>query len=390
VDNVSLAGRRAARYAAIAAACLVTAVAVPAAAQDPSAEAYPSKLSEFGPFVASDAVGAKPDLPRSIAFMVPDSGIQYYADIGAAIEAGARDAGVEYQIVSAAGDPVKNIDQINQVLQRGVGCLVVQPIDTAAQAPVLQQAIDQGVYVDFFVTPPANTQTMADQFDLGYQQGKAAVEWIDENLGGTAVVANMSADQIAEALIPRRLGTEAALAEGGDGIELIDIPILHATPDEGFKKASEWMQVRPDINVWIGPDQDILQVNAYLESVGKSPETDMIYLTGLNGDSGNLDAVAAGDTFIQSSWAFQNSVQGYAMGQLCGRWLDGLNVPQVLQVKGTNLTTAEEVSEYQKIIGDPSAQYPLLVEGTQGGNAFWGDTSFENKDDYVRTIVVGG
>ena len=190
------------RFAAVAAACLAVGASLPVAAQD-----APSHLSEFGAFTPSDEVGAVPDLPRSIAFMVPDSGIQYYADIGAAIEQGAKDAGVEYSIVSAAGDPVKNIDQINQMLQKGVGCLVVQPIDTAAQAAVLQQAIDAGIYVDFFVTPPANTQTMADQYDLGYQQGKAAVEWIKANLDpATAMVANMSIDAIAEALIPRQIG----------------------------------------------------------------------------------------------------------------------------------------------------------------------------------------
>jgi ribose transport system substrate-binding protein len=321
--------------------------------------------------------------------MVPDSGIQYYADIGKAMEQGAKDAGVSYSIVSAAGDPVKNIDQINQELQKGVGCLVVQPIDTAAQAAVLQQAIDQGVYVDFFVTPPANTQTMADQYDLGYQQGKAAVEWIKANLAeGEAVVANMSIDAIAEALIPRRLGTEDALKEGG--IEFIDVPVLHATPDEGFTKASQLYQANPDINVWIGPDSDILQVNAYLESVGKDPATDKIYLTGLNGDSGNLDAVKAGNTFIKSTWAFQNSVMGYAMGRLCGDWLDGKNVPQVIQVKGTNLTDAAGVDEYMTIISDPASQYEALVAGTQGGNAFWGNTSYETKDNYVKTIVTGG
>jgi len=266
----------------------------------------------------------------------------------------------------------------------------VQPIDTAAQAAVLQQAIDQGVWVDFFVTPPANFQTMADQYDLGYQQGKAAVQWVKDNLDGKAVVANMSADGIAEALIPRRLGTEAALKEGGPDIELIDVPVLHATPDEGFTKASELSQARPDINVWIGPDQDILQVNAYLESVGKDPTKDKIYLTGLNGDSGNLDAVAKGDTFIKSSWAFQNSVQGYSYGRVCGDWLDGKNTPQALQVKGTNLTNADEVATFQKVINDPAGQYPLLVAGTQGGNAFWGNTSFENKDNYIRTILTGG
>ena len=383
-------GRKATRFAAVAIACLAATAALPVAAQSPATSEFPSTLAELGPFTPSDTVGAIPDLPRSVAFMVPDSGIQYYADIGKAVEQGAKDAGVSYTIVSAAGDPVKNIDQINQELQKGVGCLIVQPIDTAAQADVLQTAIDAGIYVDFFVTPPANTQTMADQYDLGYQQGKAAVAWINENLDGKAVVANMSIDAIAEALIPRRLGTEAALAEGGPGIELIDVPVLHATPDEGFTKASTLMQARPDINVWIGPDADILQVNAYLESVNLDPAVDKIYLSGLNGDTANLDAVAAGDTFIRSSWGFNNSLLGYTMGRLCGDWLDGKTVPQAIQVGGTQVTDAASVAALQTMIDDPAGQYDLLRAGTQDGNKLWGSTSFENKDNYIREILTGG
>jgi ABC-type sugar transport system substrate-binding protein len=378
--------RRRLQSAAILAVGLVSVMSIPALGQqDPSA---PSKLSEFEPFVPSDTVGAIPDLPRRAAFMVPNT-IAYYTDIGKGIEAGAATKGVEFALVSSEADPVKNIDQINQEIQRGIGCLIVQPQDAAAQAPVLQAAIDQGIYVNFFVTPPANTQTMADQYDLGYQQAKTAVAWINENLGGEAVVANFTLDFI-EALIPRREGTEAGLAEGGAGIEVIDVPVLQDSPDEGFRLASTLLQSRPDINVWIGPDSTVLSVNAYLESIGKDPAVDKIYLSGLNGEQEALDAVSAGDTFMKSTWGFNNSLLGYAMGAACGDWLDGKTVPQVLQVGGTEATSAEEVQALQAMIDDPAGQYELLLAGTQDGNKLWGSTSFENKDNYIRNIITGG
>jgi ABC-type sugar transport system substrate-binding protein len=385
-DNRHQMPRRRLQTAAVLAAGLVAAMSIPVLGQqDPSA---PSKLSEFEPFVPSDTVGAVPDLPRRAAFMVPNT-IAYYTDIGAGIEAGAATKDVEFALVSSEADPVKNIDQINQEIQRGIGCLIVQPQDAAAQAVVLQTAIDQGIYVNFFVTPPANTQTMADQYDLGYQQAKTAVEWIDANLGGEAVVANFTLDFI-EALIPRREGTEAALAEGGEGIEVIDVPVLQDSPDEGFRLASTLLQSRPDINVWIGPDSTVLSVNAYLESIGKDPAVDMIYLTGLNGEQEALDAISAGDTFMKSTWGFNNALLGYAMGAFCGDWLDGKAVPQVLQVGGTEATSAEEVDALQLMIDDPAGQFDLLLAGTQDGNKIWGSTSFEEKDNYLRNIITGG
>lgn len=385
-DNRHHGSRRRLQVAAVLGAGLMVAMTIPALAQeDPNA---PSKLSEFEAFVPSDTVGAKPDLPRRAAFMVPNT-TAYYTDIGAGVEAGAATKDVEFALVSSEADPVKNIDQINQEIQRGIGCLIVQPQDAAAQKAVLQTAIDQGIYVNFFVTPPANTQTMADQYDLGYQQALTAVDWINENLDGKAVVANMTLDFI-EALIPRRLGTEAGLATGGPGIEVIDVPVLHDSPDEGFKVASTLYQSRPDINVWIGPDTDVLSVNAYLESVGKDPAVDKIYLSGLNGEQEALDAVSAGDTFLKATWGFNNSLLGYAMGSFCGDWLDGKAVPQVLQVGGTEATSADEVAALQAMIDDPAGQFDLLLQGTQDGNKIWGSTSFENKDNYIRNIITGG
>ena len=62
---------------------------------------------------------------------------------------------------------------------------------------------------------PATIQGMADQYDLGYTQAIATVEWIKENLGGTATVVSFILDHI-EILIPRRQGTNDALATGGD------------------------------------------------------------------------------------------------------------------------------------------------------------------------------
>ena len=224
------------------------------------------------------------------------------------------------------------------------------------------------------------------------EHGKAAVAWIEENLDGKAVVANMTLDFI-EALIPRRMGTEAAIQEGIDAgldLELIDVPVLHASPDEGFEIASTMYQARPDINVWIGPDTDVLSVNAYLESVGKDPAVDKIYLTGLNGDLDALDAVSKGDTFLKATWGFNNSLLGYAMGQFCGDWLDGKTVPQAIQVGGTQATDAAGVAALQEQIDDPEGQYELLLAGTQDGNKLWGETSYEKRDNYIRTILTGG
>ena len=149
-----------------------------------------------------------------------------------------------------------------------------------------QIAIISGMLVVYFV-------------NYGIAHGQT-VEWINANMGGKAKVCNFILDHI-EALIPRRLGTEAALKEGGAGIELVEsLELVDINQDEGFKFASTLLQKNPDINVWIGPDDTVLGVNALLKSKGKKPATDKIYVSGLNGSVAGQDAVSKG-TFVRDT-----------------------------------------------------------------------------------------
>lgn len=163
-----------------------------------------AKLSEFAAYDPAAAAGSAPsDLPKSVAYFTPVAN-EYYKQISDNISKACKARGLDYQFVVSETDPVKGVDQISQALQKGVGGVIVQPDDAKGQAVVLQKAIDAGVHVTFFVTPPATAQTMADQYALGYDQGKGAVEWINANMGGKAKVCNFILDHI-EALIPRRL-----------------------------------------------------------------------------------------------------------------------------------------------------------------------------------------
>lgn len=348
-----------------------------------------AKLSEFAAYDPAAAAGSAPsDLPKSVAYFTPVAN-EYYKQISDNISNACKARGLDYQFVVSETDPVKGVDQISQALQKGVGGVIVQPDDAKGQAVVLQKAIDAGVHVTFFVTPPATAQTMADQYALGYDQGKGAVEWINANMGGKAKVCNFIIDHI-EALIPRRLGTEAALKEGGPGIELVEsLELVDINQDEGFKFASTLLQKNPDINVWIGPDDTVLGVNAYLKSKGKKPATDKIYASGLNGSVAGQDAVAKG-TFVRDTWAFNDPLISYGYGQFIADWLEGKSVPQVYQVTATKLASKDEVMAFRAATADPSGSFEDYKNGKNSAAKLWGNISYDTKDQYIRNIITGG
>lgn len=348
-----------------------------------------TRLSEFTPYDPAAPVGTAPkDLPRRVAFFTPVAN-EYYKQISDNIAAACKARGLSYQFVVSEADPVRGVDQISQALQKGVGGIIVQPDDAKGQAVVLQKAIDAGVCVIFFVTPPATAQTTADQYSLGYAQARGAVAWINANLGGRAKVCNFTLDHI-EALVPRRMGTEAALKEAGAGIELVEsLELVDNNQDEGFKFASTLLQKNPDINVWIGPDEAVLGVNAYLISRGKRPDTDRIYASGLNGTVAGQDAVANG-TFIRDTWGFNDPLVAYGYGQFIADWLEGKSVPQVYEVTATKLASRDDVLAFRAATADPAASFEAYKHGRNTAARLWGNISYDTKDQYLRHIIAAG
>ena len=357
-----------------------------AAARRPNNRA---RLSEFTAYDPAAPAGSVPkDLPKSVAFFTPVAN-EYFKQISDNIAAACKARGLDYQLVVSESDPVRGVDQISQALQRGVGGVIVQPDDAKGQAVVLQKAIDAGVHVTFFTTPPATAQTMADQYALGHGQGRGAVDWINSHMGGKAKVCNFILDHI-EALIPRRLGTEAALREGGAGIELVEsLELVDINQDEGFRFASTLLQKNPDINVWLGPDDTVLGVDAYLTSKGKKPATEKVYASGLNGSVAVQDAVSRG-TFVRDTWAFNDPLIAYGYGQFIADWLEGKSVPQVYQVTATKLASRDEVVAFRAATSDPSGSFKDYKHGKNPAAKLWGNITYDTRDQYIRNIITGG
>ncbi|MGH7122477.1 MAG: substrate-binding domain-containing protein, partial [Acetobacteraceae bacterium] len=146
-----------------------------------------TKLAELAPFRPGSVIGTKPNLPRRVAW-ANSSNAEFFIELGNSIKAAAHDRGLAYVTAIANNDSATNIAQINSFLQVGIAALCIQPIDAAAQALVMQRAIDQGIDVMSLVTPPSTIQCVANQYEVGYAQGAAAADWIKEHLGGKAQV----------------------------------------------------------------------------------------------------------------------------------------------------------------------------------------------------------
>lgn len=358
--------------------------AAPPAQAPTSAPAAPTPApADSGPdpktltaFVPSDRVGEKPNLPRRIAW-ANTSNAEFFLAITNAIELAARDRDLEFITAIANDDSARNIEQINTFLQRGIAALCIQPLDANAQAPLMQQAIDQGIAVMSLVTPPSTVQAVADQYKVGYTQGLAAAKWITERLGGQARVHYFNNDTI-EVLIARRNGVLDGVKTAGPGVEIVsNVNAGAITQEAGFNTMNTVLQAHPDINVVLGGDTLVLGALAAIEAAGKVSEN--MYLSGIDGDAEALNKIRQGGIY-RASFAFAYPMMGYAWGQYAADWLEGKDIPMLMQFNAIELNSPETIDAFERDMQN-------VRETWKSADRYFtnlGNISYETRQNFLR------
>jgi ribose transport system substrate-binding protein len=310
-------------------------------------------LKDMAPFVASNKVGKKPNLPKTIAW-ANTSNAEFFLQITDAMKKSATSRGLKFITAIANDNSDKNIQQIESFLQKGIGALAIQPLDVNAQAPLLQRAIDKGIAVETLVTPPSTNQAIADQYKVGYTQGLAAAKYITAKLGGKAKVAYFNWDKV-EVLKARHQGVLDGVKTAGAGVEIVaDIEPPALTNDAGFQATSTLLQAHPDVNVILGGDTIVLGSLAAIKAAGiTNPD---IYLSGVDGDQQAIAEVAKGGIY-HASFAFAYPLMGYAWGQFAADWLEGKAIPQVMSFNAIPLDSAAAIAKWNAAMKDPAKSW---------------------------------
>jgi ribose transport system substrate-binding protein len=341
----------------------------------------PTKFKDFKPFNPRVKPGPPTGLPKRVATNFP-AGSQYFIDMARNVKQAVQDRGMEFVPTTYGSDTAANIDQLAQLLEKGIGALILQPQDAHGEEATLLKAIKQGVAVAYEVSGPSTIQIAADQYNIGYTQGVVAAKWIKANLGGKAQVVVFNAAKISQSLIPRANGRIAGVKTAGPGVKVVDNQgIVQLTPEEGNNLAQTVLQRHPDVNVWLGDDDTIIGVMSALEAIGKKP-TDKIYLSGVNGQANALAAVKKG-TLFRTDMAFPNGVYEYAVGQLCCDWIEGKSVPQVMDVNLFPITKAN-IDSFLTDDRNPRAAYK---RGIKKYITYLGNIDYRTRMNYVPSAV---
>jgi len=347
------------------------------AGEEPAGEPGEEKLAAFDPSVPA---GPETGLDKRIAW-ANTSSAEFFLSLGDAIDEGGESEGCEYTTAVAEDDAQKNVEQMNQFIARGIGAMVVQPLDPASQTPVMEKALGEGIGVMGLTNAPTTMVAQTPQYKVGFEQGKAAAEYVTENLNGEAEVQVFNEDSLGQSLQERHEGVLAGLETGGPGIKVVsDIEAKKLTIEGGFETMNTVIQAHPGIKVVLGVDTEVLGALRALEQSGKASED--MYLSGIDGEPQALEQIKKGGPY-KASWAFAWPVLGYTMGTYSCQWIAGKSIPKALVVPAVQLDSKPTIEKYEKDMSEPAAVFnspqriATYIEPL-------GNISYEEKEDYWK------
>jgi len=317
----------------------------------PQATLDPKALTTFR---SDGAKGKQTGLPERVAWAsTADS--EFFLALGRGMQQAATQRGVDYVTATSGNDPGRHVDQMNALLQQGVGSMAMQPLNPDADSLVLQRAIDQGVCAQGIITAPSTMQVVASQYQIGFDQGKAAADYVTAHLGGNAQVLYFNLDTASPQLKIRHRGVLDGLKTGGGGIKVVgDLTVADISTTSGFNTMMSALQTHVNIKVVLGGDTIVVGAFKALKASGKLK--DDMFLSGVDGDSAALELVKAGGAY-KLSIAFAWTLMGYGLGQFGADWIEGKEVPQLVVARGVRLDSATAVERFTSASADPASVF---------------------------------
>jgi ribose transport system substrate-binding protein len=365
--------------APLVSACASTSAGNAGAVDDESPTAQPAAIPPYNPDAPSGTVSP---LPKRLGFPNPYNAPLFLA-VSQYLQQACEDRGLQLLTAISDGDPETEVQQTDGFFQRGIGALFETPVNVQATNTQMLEAIKIGALSVGVQRPDCHLQGSVNQYQIGYNQGIAAVAWIKSHLGGKAQVAYFNEDN-SEPIIPRHHGVLAALKTGGPGITVVSDITAPQTTQAGANAMSTVLQAHPDVNVVMGDTGVMDGVFAAFQALGKAHDPD-IYLSSAGGTNFDLERIAQGTIFRATSAEPWNA-WAYAIGQFAADWLGGKSIPRGFSALGGSegmLTTPQAAKDFLFYMSNPRALWGNKTALAKYVS-FYGNISYSTRGNWWR------
>jgi ribose transport system substrate-binding protein len=316
------------------------------------------------------------DLRKTLVF-AQDNTREFMQGAARGMAVAAQQRGLAFEIALANNDAARMVAQVRQALAARAGALVAAPINVATLAPVIRQFIAQGGYVGSIVPPPATTILNAPQLATGKVLGEAAANYIRSKLGGEARVVLLTHDTN-QFLAQRFVGIRAAL-KSIPGVRVIaDISPRTVDKQGGHATMQTILLAHSRVDVVLGADTVVLGALTALREAGLARNDQ--FLGGIDGEPEALAELRARGPY-KASVSLASPIFGYALAQYAADWLEGISVPQGLDVL-PSLLSLETLDQFERDSADPAA----VVGDARRRDTYlkaYGNICYENRADFL-------
>ncbi|MFP3122289.1 sugar ABC transporter substrate-binding protein [Ectobacillus funiculus] len=266
---------------------------------------------------SSTSGGEKKDGKLVIGAAMPvfdDKWLSYLYD---SMKAAAKDKDVDLKMVDAKNDSGKQLSQVETFITQGVDAIIINPVDTSAVGPMLDEAKDANIPVVIVNRMPSEKDMKKIYAFVGsesIQSGTMQMEKVADMLGGKGNVAIMTGELGSEAQIKRTEGNKNVVKKNPD-MKIIREATGNFQRSEGMKLMENWVQSGDKINAVVA-NNDEMAIGAImaLEAAGKLND---VIVAGIDGTPDALDYVKSGklkvsafqDPMGQGSKAVETAIQ---------------------------------------------------------------------------------
>jgi ribose transport system substrate-binding protein len=261
----------------------------------------------------------------------------YFAVMKQAFDEAGRSIGAELFVTDARHDVTKQINDIEDLIQKRIDILLLNPTDSAGVEGAVRAAKKAGVVV---VAVDAQANGPIDSFvgSKNYDAGLLAGEFMGKTLNGRGNVAILDGIPVVP-ILERVRGFKDGIAKY-PGLRLVDTQNGKQERSVALSVTENMIQSHPDLNgLFSVNDGGALGALAAIDASGKK-----IALVSVDGLAEVVNAIVKGGAFKATVAQFPRDQVRIALGiALAKKW--GANVPKEVPLD-VNLLTAENAAGF--------------------------------------------
>ena len=315
------------KLAALAtASIMVLSMAACGSSKPAETTAAETEAAEAGEETAAAEEGAAA-VEGSVGLSLSTLNNPFFVTLSDGAEAKAKELGVDLIVVDAGDDSAKQTSDIEDLISKNIAVLIVNPVDSDAVAPAVEDAIEKGIKViavDRVVNGVDVDCSIASDNVAG---AKMAADYLVELAGEGAKTAELEGVNGASATIDRGEGFHSVADEK---LDVVASQTANFNRAEGMTVLENMLQANPDIQC-VFAHNDEMALGA-IEAIGDKE----IIVAGFDATDDAIEAVKEGT--MAATVAQQPDLMGATAVETATKLMAGETVEKTLPVEVSLIT----------------------------------------------------